>query len=184
MLLCPLRQILNHLKITQRSALFFNYHVSKAIIRTNIHLRSSLLPLRDRCSLMRSKSKGIRHVSHGKVYSVNSDLEELVSSRNYGRKFLGAAIDTGAERSVIGWKQASSYCKSSGVEMKLWPRNRFFKFVDSTCRSMGSLNLKLSVPTSVLYLCVYVVEPDIPLLVDFDLMDKHRLQFLSVSNEL
>jgi hypothetical protein len=29
-----------------------------------------------------------------------------------------------------------------------------------------------------------VVQPDIPLLVGLYLMDKHRLQFLSVSNEL
>jgi hypothetical protein len=47
---------------------------------------------------------------------------------------------------------------------------------------MGSL--KLIVPTSVLELCVDEVEPDIPLLVGLDLMDKHRLQLLSVSNEL
>jgi hypothetical protein len=64
--------------------------------------------------------------------------------------------------------------------MDLLPSNRLFKFGDQTCGSMGSLSLKIPGPTGVLYLYVDVVEPDIPLLVGLDLMDKHRLQFLSI----
>jgi hypothetical protein len=133
---------------------------------------------------MRSKAKANRSALHANVYSVNSTLEELASSRTGINKFLGAAIDTGAERSVIGWKQATMYCKSTRTDMDLLPSNRLFKFGDQACRSMGSLNLKIPIPTGVLDLYVDVMEPDIPLLVGLDLMDKHRLQFLSVSNEL
>jgi hypothetical protein len=49
---------------------------------------------------------------------------------------------------------------------------------------MGTLNLKITVPKGVLDLYVDVVQPDITLLIGSDLVDKHRLQFLSVSNEI
>jgi hypothetical protein len=92
---------------------------------------------------MRSKAKANRSALHANVYSVNSTLEELASSRTGKNKFLGAAIDTGADRSVIVWKQATMYFKSTRSDMDLLPSNRLFKFGDQACRSMGSLRLSV-----------------------------------------
>jgi hypothetical protein len=129
--------------------------------------------------------KAIRKYSLNEiVHEVNETLKELANPRASARHFLGAAIDTGAERSAIEWKQATIYCFFSSSEMKVLPRNRLFKFGDQTIRSMGKLNLNLPVPNGVLDLYVDEVKPDIPLLVGFDLMDNHRIQFLNVSNEL
>jgi hypothetical protein len=125
-------------------------------------------PQRDRCISM---PKAIRKYSLNEiVHEVKATLEELENPRASARNFLGAAIDTGAERSVIGWQQATMYCLLSSSEMELLPRNRLFKFGDQTFRSMGTLNLKIPVPNGVLDLYVDVVQPDIPLLVGLDLM--------------
>jgi hypothetical protein len=60
------------------------------------------------------------------------------------------------------------YCKLICEKMDLLPSNRLFKFGAQTCRSMGSLNLKIPVPTGVLDLYVDVMETDIPLIVGLD----------------
>jgi hypothetical protein len=105
-----------------------------------------------------------------------------VSHGNSG--FLGAAFDTGAERSVIGMQQALCYCRMASKQLEFIPSNRVFRFGDETCTSSGSFEISIPTPDGCLQASVDVVKPDIPLLIGLDLMDKHRLQFLSVSDEL
>jgi hypothetical protein len=98
--------------------------------------------------------------------------------------FLGAAIDTGAQRSVIGIPQAQAYCRQNGIPMRLKSSNSTFVFADQRCKSLGVLKISLPTPESVLQLDVDVVQPDIPMLLGLDILDSHGLQFLSTENAL
>jgi hypothetical protein len=99
-------------------------------------------------------------------------------------KFAGAAIDTGAQRTVIGRQQALAYSRRCGSALQLTPSPSIFVFADQGCKSLGTIKISIPTPQGGLYLDVDVVEPDIPLLIGLDTLDKHGLQFLSVSNKL
>jgi hypothetical protein len=131
--------------------------------------------LRDKVRAQRRKerieSRSVR------VYHVSAtirDLERLKSSRS---RFDGAALDTGAQRSVIGIRQARACARMVQSIFELLPSRRMFKFGDSCFRSMGSIRIEIPCPSE-------TIEVHVPFLIGLDLMDKHRLQFLSVSNEL
>jgi hypothetical protein len=98
--------------------------------------------------------------------------------------FSGAAIDTGAQRSVIGKSQALAYCRQNGNPMRLRHSNSTFVFADQRCKSSGMLTVSLPTPGSTLNLDVDVVTPYIPMLLGLDILDKHGLQFLNTENEL
>jgi hypothetical protein len=146
-------------------------------------MRLPFRTLRESIRCHRTKEKRERRIANATVYSVESKVTEL---RQIGNKnsFYGAALDTGAERSVVGWRQARIYCKMMNSRMVLLSSNRIFRFGDQTCRSLGSLHIKVPVPTGTMDIYVDVVEPNVPLLLGLDLLDRHRLQFLTLTNEL
>jgi hypothetical protein len=130
-----------------------------------------------------------------RVYEVCVTMSELERLKTNRSRFEGVALDTGAQKSVIGVQQAREYVKMTrplqegsdlarGVGLKLLPSRRILKFVDSRCRSLGSMRIDIPCPNEVMEVYVDVVALDVPFLIGLDLMDKHRLQFLSVSNEL
>lgn len=53
--------------------------------------------------------------------------------------FLGACFDIGAQRSCIGWRQALSYCRESGIKFKLRPSDYAFMFGDGLHPSLVKL---------------------------------------------
>jgi hypothetical protein len=113
---------------SEKQDLFSLSYINRRAVR-NVH------PPQNGCIFMPKASR--KYSLNEIVHEVNATLEELANPRASARNFLGAAIDTGAERSVIGWKQATMYCLLSSSEMELLPSNRLFKFGDQTSAAWG-----------------------------------------------
>ena len=98
--------------------------------------------------------------------------------------FQGGALDTGAQRSVAGMKQATAYCDEVGIDFNPVPSRTIFRFGKGRSTSLGRIPFIISTPQNMLTIWVDVVQQDIPLLIGLDVLDKYSLQVLSVLNEL
>ena len=93
-------------------------------------------------------------------------------------------MDTGAQRSVVGMKQAISYCSEIGIDFDPVPSRTRFRFGKGRSTSLGRIPFIISTPQSMLTIWVDVVRQDIPMLIGLDVLEKYSLQVLSVLNEL
>jgi hypothetical protein len=116
------------------------------------------------------------------IYAMDCQVPTLSRKQSRGR-FMGAAIDTGAERSIIGIRQAENYCRETGRPLKLTESNLLFRFGDAIPRrSLRTLPVCMPTPDGALAFSADVVDAEVPLLLGMDTLDKHRLQLLTVSN--
>ena len=60
--------------------------------------------------------------------------------------FLGAVLDTGAQRSVIALQQAIPYYEENPVDFKLAKAAAKFTFADSICGSLGVIYAVVPTP--------------------------------------
>jgi transposase InsO family protein len=121
-----------------------------------------------------------------RIYHVDTDIQ-TTSAFSHTRKpgkFKGAILDSGASRSVIGFPEARRYCRAARKELDLVRTRRTFSFGSHISVSRGSMTIRISTPGGVLEFNVDVVDEDIPLLIGVDVLDRFRLQILTVSNEL
>ena len=106
------------------------------------------------------------------------------TGRKDNGKFLGALIDTGAQRSVIGEAQALAYCNEHGIPYQPSKSYNKFRFASLLKTSLGKIPILITTPNGLLRMNVDIVREDIPLLMGINFMDENGLQFLSVRNEL
>lgn len=111
-----------------------------------------------------------------------SNLEFFGKSLHH--EFIGALLDTGAQRSVIGVNQAREYCVVVGIDLNLQRSGHHFTFGAGEAKSLGKLRILVSTPGSTLSLLVDVVRPNIPFLLGLDVLDEYGLQVLSYENLL
>ena len=116
-------------------------------------------------------SKDEASCAGGELLTVFEDEgEEVViriSSETSPVEFLGACIDTGMQRSVIGKKQAGAYCEFTSILFQLESVTHppVYKFGERHYKGFGKLSLRI--PTSIYHFIlakVQVVEIDVPLL--------------------
>lgn len=120
-----------------------------------------------------------------KPHRVASNKEELKKILlDNTKEFIGAAIDTGAERTVIGSRQAKAYVAKQTYSPDMRQSYRIFLFGDNRVKSCGQLNILMPTPRSVLSFYADIVPSDVPLLLGLDVLDHFKLQFLSVDNIL
>lgn len=123
-----------------------------------------------------------------------SDLKSilLVKPENQERLSLdpvarweGSFIDTGAQTTVIGLKQALAYCKYIGIKFQPNKSSTKFRFGDSKCKSLGIIPITVPFTENDL-ICseVDVVSANVPFLVGLDLLGKQQLFVNNISNEL
>ena len=100
--------------------------------------------------------------------------------------FLGACLDIGAQRSCIGLNQAKALLsRQQGTSLKLSKSFYSFRFGDTRYMSLGRMTIRIPTPDeSFLEFTVDVVEPDVPLLIGIDVLDKHSLVADNVKNVL
>lgn len=101
-------------------------------------------------------------------------------------QFLGAGLDTGATRTVIGLGQAKAYAKLSSQPLKLdrvKPTN--FLFGGVATPSLGTVEIRAPIPSH-LHACfrVDVVNLDVPFLLGLYILDELALHVNNVTNEL
>ena len=111
--------------------------------------------------------------SESKVYLINYEHANV-----YHNTFLGACIDSAAEKSVIGKPQAELYSQLYGLPFNLEPSKARPSFSFGTHRHIGLGKLDIRVPISEDYflpLKIEVVNIDIPFLLGLDSMTKYGM---------
>ena len=117
---------------------------------------------------------------------LNTKTAEKYMSKHYSSKrFLGACIDSGAQRTVCGYKQAKAYCKRANIPFSLRKSNVAFKFGNSINSSLGIMEFRIPLPNNT-YLPVFadVVDADIPFLIGLNYFDKEKLLPDNIRNKL
>lgn len=106
-----------------------------------------------------------------------------MKSKQRSRHFPWALLYTAAQRTVIGEEQARQYYISNNILRTI---ALFQQIQVCIRRDVRNRPYEILIPTpgSTNHLSVGVVPEDGPLLVGLDVMDRHHLRFLSVSNEL
>jgi hypothetical protein len=115
---------------------------------------------------------------------VEAEAGDPLRRERANSRLEGAAIDTGAQRSVTGLQQARAYAQMVGSRVDILPSRRLFRFGDVTCSTLGSMTVEIPCPTGMPRVAVDDISPDILLLLGLDLMDRLRLRLLSVPNVL
>jgi hypothetical protein len=104
---------------------------------------------------------------------------------DYLHDFLGACIDTGAQRTVVGLSQARAYSRHFGIPFKLNPSHSIFRFGQDPHASMGTLEIRIPtsnggfLPVNVDVISIYVL-----FLIGLDFLDREGLNCLTVENKL
>lgn len=99
--------------------------------------------------------------------------------------FQGACLDTGACTSVCGRVQAEAYAKLVGFKFNPKPSARVFRFGGVSTKSLGAIHVRIPIPGHMfIQVHVDVVEPNVPLLIGLDALDKHSLYINNVRNLL
>lgn len=136
-------------------------------------------------------SKRVFHEDqHEEVHNVGNaakmpktTIEEKM--RLYDGDFVGACLDTGAQRSVCGLSQARAYDRSQPRSLKLSPQSMRFKFGQQISQSIGTVNIRIPQDeASHITLDIHVVDLDIPLIIGLDVLKAHSLLVNYVENVL
>jgi hypothetical protein len=117
------------------------------------------------------------------VCSVDSGVNSLRNFSLLSRRCT-AVLDIGVSKSVIGMTAAKRPHAAASRPLDLVRSHRRFLFGDQVSNSMGTFAMDIPTPGGVLELSVDVVDIDVPFLLGLDVMDKYRLQVLTVTNEL
>lgn len=118
---------------------------------------------------------------HYRTYAIPSKAALLNGEQD---EFQGGALDTGAQRSVVGMKQAKAYCDQVGIDFNPVRSQTLFRFGKGRSRSLGKIPFVISTPQNILTIWVDVVPQNIPMLIGLAVLDRYSFQILSVYNEL
>lgn len=102
-------------------------------------------------------------------------------------EFLGACLDTGAERTVIGKEQVLAYLALVGKIFKLEPPKApiAYRLGRTLHPTVGALVVRIPVAgTNVLSLDLSAVDVSLPLLIGLDSMDEHTIYVNKVTHEM
>ena len=101
--------------------------------------------------------------------------------------FVGACIDTGAQRSVIGRKQALAYCDFSGTpfDVDTVRNRRVYKFGEKRYKGLGTLLIRIPVDADHFISAeVEVVDLDVPFLIGLEFLVQHGMLIDTAHNIL
>lgn len=114
------------------------------------------------------------------------DGSNLLQDQLMHNQFHGACLDTGAQRSVIGMKQAQHYCKRHSLTFNYVTESTTqFRFGDGSFASKGKIRVRIPTPDcSYIQIDVDTVDADVPLLIGLDILDAHLLVVNNVTNKL
>lgn len=102
----------------------------------------------------------------------------------YGTVQVLNSLDIGASRIVVGLRAARALLKATGGRMENMQTPRLFRFRDYVVPSMGTCSVSFETFIGVLETVVDIVEAHVPLLIGVDVLDRNRLQLLTITIEL
>ena len=89
--------------------------------------------------------------------------------------FLGACLDTGASKTVIGRKQATALRDGMGHRLALHTSKLRVRFGSGPSSSLGRILILITFEGEAIMVGADVVENDVPLLLGMDTFDRYRL---------
>ena len=99
--------------------------------------------------------------------------------------FDGVCVDTGAQISVCGKRQAQAYCKSVSIPMTLRPSNLRFKFGNTVSSSLGIMKFRFPCPDGgSIDIDIDIIDLDVPLLLGLRELRSHRILVNYLNNTL
>jgi len=124
--------------------------------------------------------------SSGKdITTVNISGINITKAENSENTFHGALLDTGAQKCVIGEKQARAYTHLQRQSFELLPSKEGFRFGKGSTKSMGILEMRIPIPNKqFIQASVNVVDTQIPFLVGLDMLDEFGIMVDNVDNVL
>lgn len=115
-----------------------------------------------------------------KIYDIKLTTSSYQSEKS---AFKGACLDIGAQKSVIGFSQAQAYSSVSGTKIKYCRSPVAFKFGDGCFPSIGKISIRIPTPgQSFIHMYLDIVQPDVPMLLGLDVLDKEKLIVDNVEN--
>lgn len=121
-------------------------------------------------------------------------IQECMSTKSFSKherqhytskRFLGACIDNGAQKTVCGLKQARAYCARAKIPFSVRSSPFAFKFGNTVVNSLGTLEFRIPLPNnSYLPVIADIVDTDVTLLIGLDYLDKHDLLPDNLQNKL
>lgn len=100
-------------------------------------------------------------------------------------EFLGVCLDIGAQKTVLGIKQALAHCELSNSPFHTKKSRCAFKFGNHIYPSLGTLNIRIPVPQNGFLDCqVDVVQGDVPFLIGLGFLDSEKLVADNIDNVL
>lgn len=98
-------------------------------------------------------------------------------------RWEGECIDTGAQTAIIGLKQARALCKFLKIKLETKQRPPSFRFGDSKCKSLGTIDIVApSSKNLIVSAVVDAVCDDVPFPVGLDLLGKRKLYLIHISD--
>lgn len=79
----------------------------------------------------------MRRRRNSELRMVFHSVKEFSTSRS--KRFMGAYLDIGAQKTCIGKPQAKALYRTMGVKLRLQPSRRSFIFGDGHYESLGTL---------------------------------------------
>ena len=99
--------------------------------------------------------------------------------------FNGVCVDTGAQISVCGIRQARAYCKTVSIPLSLRPIQLSFKFGNKITPSLGIMKFRFPSPDGgSTDIDMDVIKLDVPLLLGLRELREHRLLVEYLTNTL
>lgn len=125
------------------------------------------------------------------LFYVQESLSSLIAlekakkkNRSNDIQFHGALTDIGAQRSVMGFRQALAYCIFAGIKIKLRKSTHNFLFGVGEATPLGTLSVILPTPGTPIKISIDVIKDDIPFSLGLDTLDKFSPQVLTIENML
>ena len=148
--------------------------------------------MQQNCKLDRpSNASRIRRTNASKLPNVfvvfeTSKIRQLRSPlKRKSEKWQGACIDNGAQKTVIGLKQALAYCSFVGVPFNPRKNRNIYRFGVDERESLGSIEIRIPLPGfAFIPIQVDVIPTNIPFLLGLDTLDKCKMYFDNTTNKL
>jgi hypothetical protein len=100
-------------------------------------------------------------------------------------RYNGVCIDTGAERTVIGLKQARAYCRMMKRPFKPYPNGNVYIFGEDRRKSLGSISIRIRTSRNAFIEVVAdVVTANVPFPLGLDTLRKFGLDLCISTNRL
>jgi hypothetical protein len=97
---------------------------------------------------------------------------------------ISAVLDIGVPCSVVGVHSARRIMRRAGRTLELLRSSQCFRFGNSLAKSLGTCLSEIPTPGGILEIQADVVNQENPFLVGLDVLDRERLQVLTVENNL